>query len=168
MLLFTATQALIFFPLFHPQTLLILISFGNPIIPIIFKSFPHQNLTLIPQNPSCPNLTQRSLKILFVSLVLRHIGQRKIRWFRVFQQFLHMQHQSKTIIRLFKRFYVVKIILRAAVQEKKAILEGDIQTPHQFPRKRQAIKQEKGVIITMHLKTKLWQVSSKVYSSSHP
>ena len=79
-----------FSPLFHLQTLLILVYFGNPIIPIIFKSFPHQNLTLIPQNPSCPNLTQRSLKILFVSLVLRHIGQRKIRWFTVFQQFLHM------------------------------------------------------------------------------
>ena len=50
--LFTATQILIFHICFHSQTLLILVYFENPIIPIIFCPIPHQNLTLILQNPS--------------------------------------------------------------------------------------------------------------------
>ena len=50
--LFTATQILIFHICFHSQTLLILVHFENPIIPIIFYPIPHQNLTLILQSPS--------------------------------------------------------------------------------------------------------------------
>ena len=37
---------------FHCQTLLILVPFGNPKIPIIFWPISHQNLTLNPQNKS--------------------------------------------------------------------------------------------------------------------
>ena len=59
--LFTATQILIFHICFHSQTLLILVYFENPIIPIIFCPIPHQNLTLILQNP---NYTKSTLGVL--------------------------------------------------------------------------------------------------------
>ena len=41
-----------FYLCFHSKTLLILVHLENPIIPIIFYPIPHQNLTLILQNPS--------------------------------------------------------------------------------------------------------------------
>ena len=59
---------------FHSKTLLILVPFVNPIIPIIFSPIPHQNLTLILQNPSYTRSASGVLnQILLFPLVLHHL-----------------------------------------------------------------------------------------------
>ena len=57
-------------------------------------------------------------------------------------------------IPFFQRLLVDKIFTKAIAQEKKGNPRGDIRSPHQFSRKRNAIRQGKGVIMTLNLKTR--------------